>query len=147
MKGFVIKNSSRHNLKQIGDKIILNLIKKEIEAKYRILGTYIFLETMDNINEKNIVKEEIYYGKLSTSKKENIFEEIQELISNVSEPESFAIKVERKGEHKYTSTEIAKEVAGAPFEKWPNIKVDLDNPNLEINVQIINNRSIIYLRD
>ena len=47
----------------------------------------------------------------------------------------------------YTSTELAKEVAGAPFEKWPKIKVNLDNPDLEINVQIINNRSIIYLTE
>jgi len=69
------------------------------------------------------------------------------LINLVDKPESFAIKVDRKGEHKYTSTELAKEVAGAPFEKWPSIKVDLDTPELEINVQIINNRSIIYLRD
>ncbi|HJM16917.1 MAG TPA: THUMP domain-containing protein [Candidatus Poseidoniia archaeon] len=147
MEGFVIKNSSRNNLKQIGDKIILNLIKKDVKAKYRIIGNYIFLETNEDIIYNNIIKQEIHKGKITTSKKEDIFEEIKELISIIEKPESFAIKVDRKGEHKYTSTELAKEVAGAPFEKWPNIKVDLDNPDLEINVQIINNRSIIYLRD
>jgi len=147
MKGFAIKNSSRNNLKQIGDKIILNLIKKDVKAKYRIIGNYIFLETNEDIIYNNIIKQEIHKGKITTSKKEDIFEEIKELISIIEKPESFAIKVDRKGEHKYTSTELAKEVAGAPFEKWPNIKVDLDNPDLEINVQIINNRSIIYLRD
>jgi len=147
MEGFVIKNPSRNNLKQIGDKIILNLIKKDVKAKYRIIGNYIFLETNEDIIYNNIIKQEIHKGKITTSKKEDIFEEIKELISIIEKPESFAIKVDRKGEHKYTSTELAKEVAGAPFEKWPNIKVDLDNPDLEINVQIINNRSIIYLRD
>ena len=147
MEGFVIKNSSRNNLKQIGDKIILNLIKKDVKAKYRIIGNYIFLETNEDIIYNNIIKQEIHKGKITTSKKEDIFEEIKELISIIEKPESFAIKVDRKGEHKYTSTELAKEVAGAPFEKWPNIKVDLDNPDLEINVQIINNRSIIYLRN
>jgi len=147
MKGFVIKGSSRKNLKQIGDKIILDLIKKSLEARYRVLGNYIFLETKGSIDREDIIKEEIYSGKISTSKKENIFNVIKELISILDEPESFAIKVNRKGEHKYTSTELAKEVAGAPFEKWPKIKVNLDNPDLEINVQIINNRSIIYLRD
>ena len=147
MKGFVIKCSSRKNLKQIGDKIILNLIGKGLETKYRVLGNYIFLETKGSIDWEYIVKEEIYSGKISTSKKENIFNVIKELISILDEPESFAIKVNRKGEHKYTSTELAKDVAGAPFEKWPKIKVNLDNPDLEINVQIINNRSIIYLRD
>ncbi len=147
MEGFVIKNPSRNNLKQIGDKIILNLIKKDVKAKYIIIGNYIFLETNEDIIYNNIIKQEIHKGKITTSKKEDIFEEIKELISIIEKPESFAIKVDRKGEHKYTSTELAKEVAGAPFEKWPNIKVDLDNPDLEINVQIINNRSIIYLRD
>jgi len=147
MKGFVIKCSSRKNLKQIGDKIILNLIEKNLEAKYRVLGNYIFLESKGIIDREDIVKEEIYSGKISTSKKEDIFKVIRELISILEEPESFAIKVNRNGEHKYTSTELAKEVAGAPFEKWPKIKVNLDNPDLEINIQIINNRSIIYLRD
>ena len=147
MKGFVIKCSSRKNLKQIGDKIILNLIGRGLETKYRVLGNYIFLETKESIDWEYIVKEEIYSGKISTSKKEDIFEVIKELINILDEPESFAIKVNRNGEHKYTSTELAKEVAGAPFEKWPKIKVNLDNPDLEINVQIINNRSIIYLRD
>ena len=147
MKGFVIKNSSRKNLKQIGDKTILNLIKKDIKTKYKIIGNYIFLETKEDLIYNNIIKQEIHRGKLTTSKKEDIFDEIKELINMVDKPESFAIKVDRKGEHKYTSTELAKEVAGAPFEKWPSIKVDLDTPELEINVQIINNRSIIYLRD
>ena len=147
MKGFVIKCSSRKNLKQIGDKIILNLIEKDLEAKYRVLGNYIFLETKGIIDGEDIVKEEIHSGKISTSKKEDIFKVIKELISILDEPRSFAIKVNRNGEHKYTSTELAKEVAAAPFEKWPKIKVNLDNPDLEINVQIINNRSIIYLRD
>jgi len=57
MKGFAVKNSSRNNLKQIGDKIILNLIKKGIETKYRILDNYIFLETDKDINYNNIVYE------------------------------------------------------------------------------------------
>jgi adenylyl- and sulfurtransferase ThiI len=146
MKGFAVKNSSRNNLKQIGDKIILNLIEKGIETKYRILGNYIFLESKEDINYNKVIKEETYNGKLSTAKKEDIFEKIKELISILDEPRTFAIKVNRKGEHKYTSTELAKDVARAPFEKWPNIKVNLDNPDLEINVHIINNRSIIYLR-
>ena len=147
MKGFAIKNSSRNNLKQIGDKIILNLIKKGIETKYRILDNYIFLETEKDINYNKIIEQDTHRGKLSTAKKEDIFEKIKELISILDEPQTFAIKVNRKGEHKYTSTELAKDLASAPFEKWPNIKVNLDNPDLEINVQIINNRSIIYLRN
>ena len=60
MQGFVIKSSSRKNLKQVGDKIILNLIEKGLEAKYRVLGNYLFLETKGSIDREDIVKEEIY---------------------------------------------------------------------------------------
>ena len=59
---------------------------------------------------------------------------------------NFAIKVDRKGSHEYDSTELARNVAGAVFDKWPNISVDLDSPELEICVQIINNKCIIYLK-
>ena len=60
------------------------------------------------------------------------------------EVKSFAIRVNRKGEHKYSSTELAREVASAVFEIWPKTKVDLSNPEREFNVEIINNRSLIY---
>ena len=64
MQGFVIKCSSRKNLKQIGDKIILNLIEKGLETKYRVLGNYIFLETKGNIDREGIVEAKIYSGKI-----------------------------------------------------------------------------------
>ena len=76
MEGFVIKNSSRNNLKQIGDKIILNLIEKGIETKYRILGNYIFLESKEDINYNKVIKEETYNGKLSTAKKKGFLEKM-----------------------------------------------------------------------
>ena len=106
-----------------------------------------WLQICIHINYNKVIEQDTHNGKLSTAKKEDIFEKIKELISILDEPKTFAIKVDRKGEHKYTSTEIAKYLASAPFEKWSNIKVNLDNPDLEINVQIINNRSLIYLRN
>lgn len=146
MQGFAINNISKNNLKQKGDKIILNLFDKGISAKYKIFGKFIYLETKDQIQSKNL-KLEYYNASLSTDKKDEIFNTIANLIETTKEPPNFAIKVNRRGEHKYTSTDLAREVAGAVFDKWPNIKVNLGKPSLEVNIQIINNRSIIYLRN
>ena len=76
---------------------------------------------------------------MSTEKKKDIFKTIKKLINDIEEPANFAVKVSRKGEHRFTSTDLARDLAAAAFERWPNIKVNLNEPSLEINVQIINN--------
>ena len=58
--------------------------------------------------------------------------------------QTFAIKVERKGEHKFSSTELAKELAGSVFDLFPKIKVNLESPDLKVNVKILNNKCLIY---
>ena len=45
MQGFVINNKSRNNLKRNGDLIVLDLFSKGIEAKYKIFGNFIYLES------------------------------------------------------------------------------------------------------
>ena len=61
------------------------------------------------------------------------------------EIETFAIKVERKGEHRFTSTELARELAGSVFELFPKVKVDLKNPNLKVHIKVLNNKCLIYM--
>ena len=146
MQGFAINNKSRNNLKQNGDRIVLDLYSKGIEAKYKIFGNFIYLESK-YINLRKNLKLENFEASLSSSRKEEIFSTIKNLIKTVKEPPNFAIKVDRKGEHQYSSTDLAREMAGAAFDKWPKISVNLTKPSLEINIQIINNRSIIYLRN
>ena len=84
---------------------------------------------------------------MSNEKEDEIFHNIKTIIKNVKEPTTFAVSVQRKGDQKYSSTELARNVAGAAFEIWPKIKVNLKKPQLKINIEIINNRSIIYLRN
>ena len=146
MNGFAIEIQSKKNLKQIGDKILLKLIKNEVKSKYQTFGKYIFLESSEKLKE-NILKYRLYKSELSTEKKKDIFKTIKKLINDIEEPANFAVKVSRKGEHRFTSTDLARDLAAAAFERWPKIKVNLNEPSLEINVQIINNRSMIYLRN
>ena len=147
MQGFAIRNSSKKNLIPFGDKIILDLLEKGIIAKYCTFGKNIFLESSHKINKSIISKYDMYSAIMCTEKEKNIFQNIKKLIENVDEPTNFAVIVQRKGDQNYSSTELARNVAGAAFEIWPEIKVNLKKPQLEINVEIINNRTIIYLRN
>ena len=147
MQRFAIRNSSKKNLIPFGDKIILDLLEKGIIAKYSTFGKNIFLESSHKINKSIISKYDMCSAIMCTEKEKNIFQNIKKLIENVDEPTNFAVIVQRKGDQKYSSTELARNVAGAAFEIWPEIKVNLEKPQLEINIEIINNRTIIYLRN
>tara|TARA_B100000586_G_C20077311_1_gene413679 strand:+ start:129 stop:575 length:447 start_codon:yes stop_codon:yes gene_type:complete len=134
------------NQKKIGDKIILYLSELKIFAKYRIFGKIVVLESKTDL-AKTIQDDIVMYrSAFSSSKKVDIYEKIKFLIDREHQTKRFAIRVDRKGTHDYSSTDLARNVAGAVFDKWPNIQVDLDCPELEIFVQIINNMSVIYLK-
>jgi len=147
MYGFIVNTGSNHNPKRFGDELILTLYNENITSKYQIFGRKIFLETKEKFGRKTKKDFSISPATMTSSKKKEIHSNITKVIDRVNEPRNFAIKVIRKGEHKYTSTELAREVAGAVFDKWPKIKVNLKKPQLEVVIQIINNRSLIYIRD
>ncbi len=147
MYGFIVNTDSNHNTKRFGDKLILNLYKENIISKYQMFGRKIFLETTGEFDRKLKNRFSISPATMTSSEQKKIYSNITKVINQVNEPENFAIKVIRKGEHKYTSTNLARNVAGAVFDKWPKIKVNLEKPQLEVVIQIINNRSLIYIRD
>ena len=143
MYKFVLRNIQKKDQTKIGDSIILKLFEKHIIAKYQAFGTYLFVESNQDIRSE-LNDTELFIALMLSSKVNDIFYSIKDLIIELKEPKTFAIKVNRKGDHTYTSTELAREVASAVFEKWPDIQVNLKKPVLEINVEIINNRCIIY---
>tara|TARA_B100001750_G_scaffold225787_1_gene217915 strand:+ start:372 stop:812 length:441 start_codon:yes stop_codon:yes gene_type:complete len=133
------------NLKKIGNEIILSLSKNGNIAKYRIIGNLIFLECTNQIDDL-IEGKEAFDSVISSSDEEDIYNSIRKLVKNKKETNTFAVRVIRKGNHRYDSTSLARDVAGAVFKEWKKISVNLGNPELEIFVQIINNISIIYLK-
>ena len=143
MYRFALKNVQKKDQTKIGDNIILRLYEKDIITKYQTFGNYLFLESTKDIS-KELKDSQIFTALLVSSNVNDIFNSIKKLIIKRKEPKTFAIKVNRKGDHPYKSTELARNVAGAVFEKWPDIKVNLKKPILEINVEIINNRCIVY---
>jgi adenylyl- and sulfurtransferase ThiI len=146
MYGYIIETHSNQSIRKFGDNLILSLYKDKIIAKYNLFGKKLFIETSKLLAKKNENDDSFLPAIMSNSEQNEIYGKIRQLIDRVKKADDFAIKVIRKGEHKYTSTELARNVAGAVFDKWPNIKVNLENPQLEVIIQIINNRSIIYAR-
>jgi adenylyl- and sulfurtransferase ThiI len=133
------------NLKKIGNRIILSLSKDGNTSKYRIIGNLIFLECTNKIYG-SVEGKKAFDSVISSSDEDDIYNSIRKLVKSKKETQTFAIRVIRKGNHRYDSTSLARNVAGAAFEEWKKISVNLGNPELEIFVQIINNISIIYLK-
>ena len=146
MNCYAIVNNRNQTPKGLGDKIIISLSKQKIFAKYRVFGRIIALESEQELNNVILNGKHLYPCIFTSSKENEIYESIKMLIEHAVLTKNFAIRVDRKGEQDYNSTELARNVAGAVFDQWPNISVDLDSPELEICVQIINNKCIVYLK-
>lgn len=58
----------------------------------------------------------------------------------------FAVRARRTGKHDFTSQELAAELGGAVFERWPDLelKVDLETPELELFVEVRGPRTYLY---
>jgi len=83
----------------------------------------------------------------TTSKKEDIFS----LAVDISRPffrkgTRFCIRARRNGQHEYTSMELARDTGSAVFLANENLgpKVDLTHPELEIFVDVRQNRAYVY---
>ena len=146
MNCYAMVNNGNQSLKGLGDKIIISLSKQKIFAKYRVFGRIIVLESEQELSDVILNSKHLYPCIFTGSKEHEIYESIKMLVENAIPTKNFAIRVDRKGNHDYDSTELARDVAGAVFDKWPDVRVDLDSPELKICVQIINNKCIIYLK-
>jgi len=142
MNCYAMVNNGNQSLKRLGDKIIISLSKQKIFAKYRVFGRIIVLESEQELSDVILNSKHLYPCIFTSSKEHEIYESIKMLVENAIPTKNFAIRVDRKGNHDYDSTSVA----GAVFDKWPDVSVDLDSPELKICVQIINNKCIIYLK-
>ncbi len=68
-----------------------------------------------------------------------------EVADTIREDQSFAIRARRAGNHKFTSRDIAIACGDAVFERVnKNIRVDLDNPDLEIFVELRQDKAYAF---
>ena len=102
MNNYVTVNIPKRSLKKIGRKIILEQIDKyDNLAKYLIINQYLYITSIKKINrdEYNLSDAE-----LCEAKNELMYNKIRNILPKENENKTFAIKVDRRGEHKFTST-------------------------------------------
>lgn len=91
------------------------------------------------------------FGVASTSLAVQVDSELENLIGKILEyartrisgDESFALRVRRNGNHSYSSIEVAR-IAGAEVVRETNAKVNLTNPDVEIHVEIREDKAYIF---
>ena len=146
MINYISSDISKKSLKKVGRKIVLELFEKnKILSKYQIFNKYLFLTSMEYISDDFKAKYKLIEAGLCDTNVENIYQNIKNIVPAELEIETFAIKVERKGEHRFTSTELARQLAGSVFELFPKVKVDLKNPNLKVHIKVLNNKCLLYM--
>jgi len=142
MNNYVSVNIPKRSLKNIGRKITLEQIENHDNlSKYLIINKYLYITSMNKINKEEY---KLYDAELCESKNEIMYNKIKNILPKENKSNTFAINVNRKGEHKFTSTELARDLAGAVFDVYPDISVDLDNPKLIVHVKVLNNKCLIY---
>jgi thiamine biosynthesis protein ThiI len=57
---------------------------------------------------------------------------------------TFAVRARRVGTHPFTSTDLAKEIGGAILDAYPGLKVNLGAPQVEIHVEVRQNRGFVF---
>lgn len=83
----------------------------------------------------------------STSERKDIYSQAIEQSKPFFKHETrFCIRVRRNGDHEYTSMELARDAGSAVFLAYQHLnpKVDLTHPELEIFVDVRQNKSYIY---
>ena len=146
MINYISTDIPKKSLRKVGRKIVLELFEKnKILSKHQIINKYLYLNSMEKISDDFKAKYKLIEARLSDTNVENIYQNVKNIIPSKLKIETFAIKVERKGEHRFTSTELARELAGSVFELLPKVKVDLKNPNLKVHIKILNNKCLLYM--
>ena len=120
-------------------KINENLMKNQK------INNFFYLNSIATNSVDFHAKYKLIEARLCDTKVENIYQNVKNIIPSKLEIETFAIKVERKGEHRFTSTELARELAGSVFELFPKVKVDLKNPDLKVHIKVLNNKCLMYM--
>jgi len=142
MNNYVSINTPKRNLNSIGRKIVLEQMQKfDNLAKYQIIDKYLYLTSTMSISK---TENKLNDAELCDTDRELIYNKIKNILPKEEENKTFAINVERKGEHKFTSTELARELAGSVFDILPDIKVDLDKPHLIVHIKVLSNKCLIY---
>ncbi len=80
------------------------------------------------------------HGDLATMKQLAVDEAVRAGVAG----RTFAVRARRVGSHPFTSQDLAKEIGGAVLAACPGAKVNLGSPEVEIHVEVRENRGFVF---
>ncbi len=128
------------------EKKLIENIKRIVNVKVKKNRGRIYLISDEIIDEKlkkvfGIVSfSRVIHCKLNELD-ERVVEFCREKIGNAK---TFAVRVKRVGTHNFTSLQKASELGSLILKNFPNLKVDLKNPEFELHVEIRDNDCYIF---
>lgn len=64
--------------------------------------------------------------------------------SKITACDSFALRIHRSGDHSFSSQDLARDLGATIRQKWPDVKVNLTNPGLELFVEVRDDQCYLY---
>jgi len=128
------------------EKKLIENIKKVIDVKVKTNRGRIYLITDEQIDEK--LKK--IFGIVSFSRVVHCkLEELNDVVlkycrEKISNAKTFAVRVKRVGVHDFTSQQKAAELGSLILKEFPNLKVDLNNPEFELYVEIRDDNCYVF---
>jgi thiamine biosynthesis protein ThiI len=77
---------------------------------------------------------------------EDIFQQVKKVWEDQLARKSFCVRVKRRGEHNFTSTELARYVGGGLLHQCETGGVKLKQPNVTIHLEVDNNKLLMVDR-
>ncbi len=144
-----LKGKKRMEFQNTLIKNIKRVLLKEFDLKPKIRSEWgrIFIDLDSNKIAERVSK---IFGVSSTSLANVTSSEIEDIIStalyvfrNIENPKSFAVRVRRVGDHPYTSLDVAR-IVGQHIKDKFHTPVNLDNPEVEIGIEIRDEFAYVY---
>lgn len=150
----ILKGGNRPKFENILMKNISNSLKNVADTKMRLAQATVYIEVADE-NKIELVMERLskIFGIVSITRAVVCEKDIEDIKKNAKEylkpdlKDGLKFKVEAKRSDKqfpYNSPQLCMEVGGYLDDEYPNIKVDVHNPDVTVKVEIRDFAAYVY---
>ena len=145
---YIFENALRDQIKNALDLVEgeFSVTKEQGRIYIEALTEYDYDETVEALTRVFGIAGIMPVMLIEDSTWENLTKEVEEYVRKLYGDKEFTFKVEAKrGNKQYpmNSPQICMELGGYLLEKFPNIKVDVHNPEVRINIEI-RNKAYVY---
>lgn len=145
---YIFENALRDQIKNALDLVEgeFSVTKEQGRIYIEALTEYDYDETVEALTRVFGIAGIMPVMLIEDSTWDNLTKEVEEYVRKLYGDKEFTFKVEAKrGNKQYpmNSPEICMELGGYLLEKFPNIKVDVHNPEVRINIEI-RNKAYVY---